>query len=348
MDDVISSLTNVKKFYHKDNTNISGVTFDEFNNKFVVNMELDKWRFCTNDEKGILNEMEDIEKVTTKSDMAGLYSKIDEEIPSYDDSYEVESDDSSLEETDERKNFPDTFIWKTLFIRNSEEISFEDKVPDTMTTWVFTGFSLNKDHGFALAEPKELIAFQDFFIELSLPYSLNFGEILTIEPIVFNFVNTDYLDVEVKIYGEYKGKPQFEFYEQVDFSVSCKFVVKNTTVEVERLTVPQKTGSRSKWYIQALKTGEIKIHIEATATRTLGEKRIQRKDEIVKTLLIENQGVAHFMMKNYEYDDIKLKNHRSVDINTFDAVGIKEKTIDFSIVVAGDILGPMLPTHEDM
>ncbi|KAK0141129.1 Alpha-1-macroglobulin [Merluccius polli] len=53
-------------------------------------------------------------------------------------------------------------------------------VPDTITTWETEAFCLSQQ-GFGLAPPKELVVFQPFFLELSLPYSIIRGENLELK-----------------------------------------------------------------------------------------------------------------------------------------------------------------------
>jgi len=59
-------------------------------------------------------------------------------------------------------------------------------VPDTITTWETEAFCLS-EQGFGLAPPKELVVFQPFFLELSLPYSVIRGENLELKATVFNY-----------------------------------------------------------------------------------------------------------------------------------------------------------------
>ena len=62
-------------------------------------------------------------------------------------------------------------------------------VPDTITTWETEAFCLSSS-GFGLAPPKELKAFQPFFLELSLPYSIVRGERFVLKATVFNYLSS--------------------------------------------------------------------------------------------------------------------------------------------------------------
>lgn len=63
-------------------------------------------------------------------------------------------------------------------------------VPDDITKWIITGFTVNYNTGFGLTSaPTELTAFFKFFIQLQLPYSIIRGESIAITLVVFNYQN---------------------------------------------------------------------------------------------------------------------------------------------------------------
>lgn len=105
-----------------------------------------------------------------------------------------------------RKEFPETWIFEKFDMGKESTHSFKKKVPDTITSWDITGFSLCKNNGFGLAVPQELIVHQDFFVQLNLPYSIRVGEILKVEATVFSYYkaqkNNQFLDVNVILFSE--------------------------------------------------------------------------------------------------------------------------------------------------
>lgn len=96
-----------------------------------------------------------------------------------------------------RKDFPETWIWDSLITDNADGVQdYHKKVPDTITSWVITAFSLNPETGFGLTpESSKLTVFRPFFVSLTLPYSVKRGEVVSIPIVVFNYmegaVNTD-------------------------------------------------------------------------------------------------------------------------------------------------------------
>ncbi|ETE62008.1 Murinoglobulin-2 [Ophiophagus hannah] len=78
-----------------------------------------------------------------------------------------------------RHFFPETWIWDLVIINRKRDVSEEPKeialpvtIPDTITEWKAGAFCLSPDTGFGLAQPTFLKAFQPFFTELTLPYSV--------------------------------------------------------------------------------------------------------------------------------------------------------------------------------
>ncbi|KAJ3590697.1 hypothetical protein NHX12_008646 [Muraenolepis orangiensis] len=85
-----------------------------------------------------------------------------------------------------RTFFPETWLWDLVDVGKSGLKEVPVIVPDTITTWETEAFCLSEE-GFGLAPPKELVVFQPFFLELSLPYSVIRGENLELKATVFNY-----------------------------------------------------------------------------------------------------------------------------------------------------------------
>jgi len=61
-------------------------------------------------------------------------------------------------------------------------------IPDTITEWKASAFCMSPDTGFGLSPTVSLRAFQPFFVELTLPYSVVRGEAFTLKATVFNYL----------------------------------------------------------------------------------------------------------------------------------------------------------------
>ncbi|XP_076831914.1 alpha-2-macroglobulin-like [Brachyhypopomus gauderio] len=86
-----------------------------------------------------------------------------------------------------RKFFPETWIWQLVDVGDSGSAQIPITVPDTITTWETEVFCVSPK-GLGLAPPAELIVFQPFFLELTLPYSIIRGEVFELKATVFNYL----------------------------------------------------------------------------------------------------------------------------------------------------------------
>lgn len=84
------------------------------------------------------------------------------------------------------------------------------RVPDTITSWVLTAFSLDPITGLGLTQqPKMLQVFKPYFVSIDLPYSVIRGEAFALPVVVYNYMDKS-LDTEVTLHNE---ENEFEFIE---------------------------------------------------------------------------------------------------------------------------------------
>uniref|UniRef100_A0A7N5JHF9 Ovostatin-like n=1 Tax=Ailuropoda melanoleuca TaxID=9646 RepID=A0A7N5JHF9_AILME len=88
-----------------------------------------------------------------------------------------------------RTKFPETWIWDLIKLDASGIANLSYTVPDTITEWQASAFCVENDAGFGISRPVSLIAFQSFFLELTLPYSAVRGEEIILKVNVFNHLN---------------------------------------------------------------------------------------------------------------------------------------------------------------
>uniref|UniRef100_A0A8C9BPF8 Alpha-2-macroglobulin n=1 Tax=Phocoena sinus TaxID=42100 RepID=A0A8C9BPF8_PHOSS len=86
-----------------------------------------------------------------------------------------------------RKYFPETWIWDLVAISGRSELAV--KVPDTITEWKAGALCLSGTAGLGLSPTISLTAFQPFFLELTLPYSVVRGEAFTLKATAFSYVS---------------------------------------------------------------------------------------------------------------------------------------------------------------
>ncbi|NXL68044.1 A2MG protein, partial [Chordeiles acutipennis] len=71
-----------------------------------------------------------------------------------------------------RKYFPETWIWDIVPVNSEGKADLDVTIPDTITEWKANAFCTSADRGFGLSPTVSLRAFQPFFVELTLPYSV--------------------------------------------------------------------------------------------------------------------------------------------------------------------------------
>jgi len=71
--------------------------------------------------------------------------------------------------------------------RDSGSVTVDKTVPDTITKWAAQAFCTSA-LGFGLSPSTVLVAFQPFFVSLTLPYSVIRGEVFTLKATVFNYL----------------------------------------------------------------------------------------------------------------------------------------------------------------
>uniref|UniRef100_A0A8C3SLD4 Ovostatin n=1 Tax=Chelydra serpentina TaxID=8475 RepID=A0A8C3SLD4_CHESE len=88
-----------------------------------------------------------------------------------------------------RKFFPETWIWDLVPIDSNGKASVSFTIPDTITEWKASAFCLEEEAGFGISPSTSLTAFQPFFVDLTLPYSIVRGEKFNLIANVFNYLN---------------------------------------------------------------------------------------------------------------------------------------------------------------
>ena len=65
-------------------------------------------------------------------------------------------------------------------------VQLNTEVPDTLTTWYSEAYGLHSATGLGVARQSQITVVKPFFVSLELPFSVNFGEVVTVTPLVFN------------------------------------------------------------------------------------------------------------------------------------------------------------------
>ncbi|XP_030565064.1 CD109 antigen isoform X6 [Drosophila novamexicana] len=232
-----------------------------------------------------------------------------------------------------RAEFPESWIFDIVKNTDAEGFTLTKKIPDTITSWVVTGFSLNPVTGFALTPtPSKIRVFQPFFVSTNLPYSVKRGEVIAVPVIVFNYMDKA-LDAEVTMDNSDK---EFEFTEATN-EVEEKTI--DEIKRVKRITIPSNNGQSVSFMIRPKKVGSITLKI--TATTPLAGDAIHQK------LKVEPEGVTQFGNKAV-FVNFKNQSEMSQELKVIIPTEAVEDSefIEFSVV--GDLLGPTIKNLDNL
>ncbi|XP_047655766.1 alpha-2-macroglobulin-like protein 1 [Tachysurus fulvidraco] len=185
-----------------------------------------------------------------------------------------------------RKYFPETWIWDLVPVSQSGAMAVNKTVPDSITTWQADAFCTSPV-GFGVAPKTELIAFQPFFVSLTMPSSVIRGEVFTLKATVFNYLKSCMM-VKVTL----ASSKQFKVHRCIDCSYTkCLCADESWTFS---------------WTITPHVLGEISFNVtaEAVQSSTLCGKNaviVPEKghiDTIIKTLLVLAEGTKQYKSYN--------------------------------------------------
>ncbi|XP_062547427.1 thioester-containing protein 1 allele R1-like isoform X7 [Armigeres subalbatus] len=233
-----------------------------------------------------------------------------------------------------RKTFPETWIWEMFKNQSfSGEKTITKKVPDTITSWIITGFSVSPVYGLGLTrQPRKLNVFLPFFVSTNLPYSVKRGEIVSIPIVIFNYMDSDQT-AEVTFHNT---EQEFEFAD-VENEVH-----ENANLELFRkksVHVPSNTGKTIPFMIKPSKLGHITIKV--TATTPLAGDGVERQ------LLVEPEGLPQYVNKA-AFVDLRA----TPEANSNFTVEIPKNAVPDStrveIAVIGDVLGSTIQNLDSL
>ena len=167
-----------------------------------------------------------------------------------------------------RQYFPETWLWQSVITDADGKATLDVTVPDTITTWMLRAVALSQENGLGVAE-SQLTAFQPFFLSADLPYSVIRGEEFPVKAAVYN-----YLDQTQSVVVQIDSADWFDLLDQSQKTVD---IAPNDVGSVEFRIRPTRLG-----------TGELKITAQSS----------QAADAVIKTLIVEPEGVAREDVQN--------------------------------------------------
>ncbi|XP_001647863.2 CD109 antigen [Aedes aegypti] len=150
-----------------------------------------------------------------------------------------------------RTDFSESWFWKNSTMKNQKTQTFHDVVPDSITSWYVTGFALSPTLGLGLMHaPRKFTVTKPFYMVANLPYSIKRGEVVRIQIMLFNFLNSD-LTTDVTLFNK---NDEIDFVDRLS---------NNPHFRTKAIIAPHNQVKSVSFLIKAKKLGEIAIKIEA-------------------------------------------------------------------------------------
>ncbi|NXY54019.1 A2MG protein, partial [Callaeas wilsoni] len=186
-----------------------------------------------------------------------------------------------------RKYFPETWIWSLVPISSEGKADLEVTIPDTITEWKANAFCTSADTGFGLSPTVSLRAFQPFFVELTMPYSVVRGESFTLKATVFN-----YLPACIRV--------------SVTLAQSAHFLASLVENEKESHCLCENERKTVAWLVTPKSLGQVEFSVTTEALQNqqpCGNFIVEtpekgRKDTVIRQLLVEPEGVEKETTQN--------------------------------------------------
>ncbi|XP_008583285.1 PREDICTED: alpha-2-macroglobulin-like [Galeopterus variegatus] len=179
-----------------------------------------------------------------------------------------------------RKYFPETWIWDLVVLNSTGGSELAVKVPDTITEWKASALCLSGTTGLGLSPIISFQAFQPFFLELTLPYSVVRGETFTLKATVFN-----YLSYCIQV--------------SVQLVVSSAFLAVPAEMNEESHCVCENRQKTVSWVVTPKSLGKVNFTatVEVLPSQKLCSNEAPKvqipelKDTVVKPLIVEPEGI---------------------------------------------------------
>lgn len=234
-------------------------------------------------------------------------------------------DSNSLETV--RKYFPETWIWDIVPVNSEGKADLEVTIPDTITEWKANAFCTSADTGFGLSPTVSLRAFQPFFVELTMPYSVVRGESFTLKATVFN-----YLPACIRV--------------SVSLAESTDFLAVPVGKQEESYCICMSGRETVAWAVTPRSLGQVEFSVTTEALQNqqpCGNYIVEspekgRKDTVIRQLLVEPEGTE----VETTYNSVLCASEESVSETV--SLVLPQSVVDGSARAYFSVLGDLMGT----
>ncbi|XP_049540007.1 CD109 antigen-like [Anopheles darlingi] len=162
-----------------------------------------------------------------------------------------------------RTTFSENWLWESYHIPHSGRKKLIKYVPDTITSWYLSGFSIDPMYGFGMIKkPIQFTTVQPFYIVDHLPYSIKRGEVVLLQFTLFSALNNIYIS-DVTLYNI---DNQMEF---IGYSG-------NGNNYTKAFSVPPNVGFPVSFQVKAKTLGEMIVRVKAKIMMGLEHDAIEK------------------------------------------------------------------------
>ncbi|KFU99308.1 Ovostatin, partial [Pterocles gutturalis] len=234
-----------------------------------------------------------------------------------------------------RKFFPETWIWDLVHTNSRGEVNVSYTIPDTITEWKASAFCVQDEAGFGISSPVSLTAFQPFFVDLTLPYSVIRGEKFNLIANVFNYLSKCIqISAILEKSSDYKA-------EILSLEGNTTRVCANERKTYIWAVSPQKLGE-----VKFTITAEAKLNTRGTGNSTSPEEETIHKDTLIQTLLVEPEGIEKELTQSSLICTKGITTSEPVSLSLPRNLVQGSARAYFSVI--GDILGTALRNMENL
>ncbi|NWR79942.1 OVOS protein, partial [Centropus unirufus] len=234
-----------------------------------------------------------------------------------------------------RKFFPETWIWDLVHTDSRGEANVFYTIPDTITEWKASAFCMQDDVGFGISSSVSLTAFQPFFVDTTLPYSVIQGEKFNLIANVFSYINEC---IQIRAILAKSSDYKAEIISPEDDNARLCANERKTYIWA---VSPHKLGE-----VKFTITAEAKLNNRATTNSTSPEEEMIHRDTLIQTLLVEPEGIKK------EVTQSSLICTKGTTISEPVYLNLPSNTVQGSarayFSVIGDILGTALRNMENL
>lgn len=238
-----------------------------------------------------------------------------------------------------RRNFPETWLWELYEVPASGTVTFTETIPDSITEWIGNSVCTSEKTGLGVSDIARVTSFQPFFTAVKLPYSVIRGEVVSVDIMVFNYLN-HCIAVQLKIVLNEK----FELVDGESEAQTC--ICKDQSDSHTFKIRPSELGRNTITF-----SAHLREHREScySAKAPAGYKNKQVTELLVKQLLVQAEGVEEETTESqFICPQDSPESFERTYIPKLPTDMLVPGSLRGWVNVMGDIMGPVLSGLEDL